>query len=281
VLRKIFMKVKFLRKIISFGSCIIFTVAFGEPTQAAPSKAEIDNHARENGFPRSDYPYYEPVNQCGGEGATSAVPDKYEVASNVAAPTLQDPFRTRRVVIFRADFNNACNTHDRCYMTAGKAREDCDAQFNRDLLSACRNPVIPEPTSVATCVALAQTYANTVYAAGAAFYPNAQAQARRYNSLVNNFIAQSQTTPGSSGIALRNQWSGKCLQTMGQAKDNGSPVNIWDCSNTSNQFWTLTNRGELRNNWSGKCLQTMGQAKDNGSPVNIWDCSNTSNQFWR
>ncbi|REJ55325.1 MAG: hypothetical protein DWQ51_05710 [Microcystis wesenbergii TW10] len=93
-------------------------------------------------------------------------------------------------------------------------------------------------------------------------------------------LDRSQTTPGSSGIALRNQWSGKCLQTMGQAKDNGSPVNIWDCSNTSNQFWTLTNRGELRNKWSGKCLQTMGQAKDNGSPVNIWDCSNTSNQFW-
>ena len=43
--------------------------------------------------------------------------------------------------------------------------------------------------------------------------------------------------PQQSGIALHNQWSGKCLQTMGQAKDNGSPVNIWDCSNTSNQFW--------------------------------------------
>lgn len=37
-------------------------------TQAAPNKAAIDNYARANGFPRSDYPYYENVNGCGGEG---------------------------------------------------------------------------------------------------------------------------------------------------------------------------------------------------------------------
>jgi hypothetical protein len=88
------------------------------------------------------------------------------------------------------------------------------------------------------------------------------------------------TSSSTRGIALHNQWSGKCLQTMGQEKDNGSIVNIWDCTNTTNQSWILSDRGELRNTWSGKCLQTMGQEKDNGSIVNVWDCTSTSNQFW-
>lgn len=194
------MKILNFHHAVSFSSCLLLTLAYSYPTQAAPNKDAIDNYARANGFPRSDCPYYEPVNQCGGEGATSAVPNKYEVAINVPAPTLGNPSRTRRVVTFRADFNNACNNHDSCYMTAGRAREDCDAQLNRDLLSACRNLVIPEPASVATCVALAQTYANTVYASGAAFYPNAQAQAQKYNSLVENFAARQASGILSAGL---------------------------------------------------------------------------------
>jgi hypothetical protein len=84
----------------------------------------------------------------------------------------------------------------------------------------------------------------------------------------------------SGGSEVRNNRSGNCLQTMGEEKANGSTVNIWDCTNSSNQFWTLTSKGELRNNRSGKCLQTMGEEKANGSTVNIWDCTNSSNQSW-
>jgi Golgi nucleoside diphosphatase len=96
-------------------------------------------------------------------------------------------------------------------------------------------------------------------------------------------VAKNTSTPSSpslGGVALHNQWSGKCLQTMGQDRDNGSTVNIWDCTGTSNQVWALSDKGELRNGWSGKCLQTMGQDRDNGSTVNIWDCTGTSNQLW-
>ena len=74
----------------------------------------------------------------------------------------------------------------------------------------------------------------------------------------------SKPSPNLGGVALHNQWSGKCLQTMGQDRDNGSTINIWDCTGTSNQLWALSEKGELRNGWSGKCLQTMGQDRDNG-----------------
>jgi len=110
----------------------------------------------------------------------------------------------------------------------------------------------------------------------------------RANMLQNPGIARQSNdrsdAPGnktSSAFQLRNQWSGKCLQTMGQENSNGSNVNIWDCTNTTNQMWVRTANGELRNQWSGKCLQTMGQENSNGSNVNIWECTNTSNQDWR
>jgi Ricin-type beta-trefoil lectin domain len=107
-----------------------------------------------------------------------------------------------------------------------------------------------------------------------------QAQLLRKILQISTARDSSSTTSLAGGVAFHNQWSGKCLQTMGQDKNNGSAVNIWDCTNTSNQSWILSDRGELRNAWSGKCLQTMGQDRDNSSTVNIWDCTNTSNQFW-
>jgi len=81
------------------------------------------------------------------------------------------------------------------------------------------------------------------------------------------------------GVKLRNGWSGKCLQ-MGQDRNNGSLVSIWDCTNTGKQLWVLTSKGELRNLPSNKCLQTMGQDRENGSSVSTWDCTNTTNQLW-
>jgi hypothetical protein len=64
--------------------------------KAAPSPRDINDYAKQNGFPNSLYPYYEKPNKCGGEGATSIVPDKYEIRSNIPAPTLLDPFKISR-----------------------------------------------------------------------------------------------------------------------------------------------------------------------------------------
>lgn len=165
-------------------------------------------------------------------------------------------------------FRVACNEHDTCYDTFGKSQQECDKAFHNRMLGICKrdhNTIVGRPLRIA-CNGRADAYYSAVRNHGGDAYKQAQANA---------------SGGISGGSALRNQWSDKCLQTMGQENVNGSSANIWDCTNTSNQFWERTSNGEFRNQWSGKCLQTMGQDKENGSAINIWDCTNTSNQFWR
>ena len=80
-----------------------------------PTKEEIDAYARTHGFPDSDYPYAEHINTCGSNDFSSIVPDGWYCVS----------------------FENACRNHDRCYITLGSVREECDERFMKDLQSAC------------------------------------------------------------------------------------------------------------------------------------------------
>jgi hypothetical protein len=186
------MKTRVQRQIVSFSSLALLMIASVLPSHAAPSKDQIDNYARANGFPRSDYPYYENVNQCGGEGATSRVPDKYELK-------VRNPFTGKMHVVFRADFREACDNHDRCYMTAGSNRRECDAKFERDLKNRCGS-IVSNPG----CHAFAKTYSEVVYNVGGEFFPGAQAQARRYNSLVSNIQRTGERFPScGSNIEIR------------------------------------------------------------------------------
>ena len=199
--RSIHMKTRVQRQIVSFTSLALLMIASVLPSHAAPSKDQIDNYARANGFPRSDYPYYETVNECGGEGATSRVPDKYEL--KVFGRT-----------VFRADFRDACNNHDRCYMTAGSNRRECDAKFERDLKSRCGS-IASNPG----CHAFAKTYSEVVYNVGGEFFPGAQAQARRYNSLVSSIqhTGERFDKPGNNG-------SVSCATFCGAVRANGQPA---------------------------------------------------------
>ncbi|MCU7829564.1 MAG: hypothetical protein KZQ85_10905 [Candidatus Thiodiazotropha sp. (ex Myrtea sp. 'scaly one' KF741663)] len=40
---------------------------------------------------------------------------------------------------FVTDFEGACNTHDICYQTIGRSRDNCDTSFRNDLLSSCED----------------------------------------------------------------------------------------------------------------------------------------------
>ncbi|MEW9552971.1 ricin-type beta-trefoil lectin domain protein [Nonomuraea sp. NPDC050783] len=86
-------------------------------------------------------------------------------------------------------------------------------------------------------------------------------------------------TPGTGG-AIRNVWSGRCLDVSGASQANGAQAQIWDCNGQANQSWTATASGELRV-YGGKCLDVSGRATADGSSVIIWDCSGQSNQQWR
>ncbi|MBJ7900953.1 MAG: hypothetical protein GC158_13790, partial [Cyanobacteria bacterium RI_101] len=197
------MKIRFLRRITPFSACFLFTLTSSSfPAQAAPNKAEIDNYARANGFPQSDHPYYENVNGCGGEGwSETAVRDSWGKVS----------------------FREACNNHDRCYMRLGSDVNACDDNFYKDLRASCerdsyiRDPIfnkkIPDPATLSACYPIATTYYSSVRAVGWKWHQGAQAKARRYNDVVQNFL--NQASPVTSAYSRFRLQIGTALHETG------------------------------------------------------------------
>lgn len=110
----------------------------------APNKTQIDAYARSNGFPNSDFPYYEMANECGSGKWCKVVPNGW----------------------YPVPFSGICNKHDRCYLTYGTKQSVCDSQFLEDLQAAMRrgltqktkdipnfpgiNPIFPAKAKVVT-----------------------------------------------------------------------------------------------------------------------------------
>jgi hypothetical protein len=258
------MKIRFLRRIIPFSSCFLLAVAFSYPTQAAPNKAEIDNYAKANGFPRSDYPYYENVNGCGGEGwSETAVRDSYGKVS----------------------FHEACNNHDRCYMTLGSDLNACDDNFYKDLRASCerdsyiRDPFfdtkIPDPATLSACYRIATTYYGSVRAVGWNWHNGAQKKSKEYKNLVQNFTTQSQT---ASLFRIRNRWNPYCLASIGNSKEIDNRVGMGTCD-SSNSIWRWDEQ-QLRNGWNPNCLGSIGNSKEIDNRVVMGSCGQ-SNAVWR
>jgi RHS repeat-associated protein len=72
-------------------------------------------------------------------------------------------------VVLGADFNPACNTHDKCYGTCGVDRKHCDTQFKDMLYAACNSSYNPQ-----TCRYVANRYYNGVRVGGNGPYEAAQ-----------------------------------------------------------------------------------------------------------
>lgn len=197
-----------------------------------PTKEQIDEYARSQGFPNSDYPYYEKVNSCGSGEYCKWVPDGW----------------------YPVSFNNACNNHDRCYMTCGTSQDECDNKFYEDLKAAIKRdlsqntkniplvfspipmktvvggfrgdfkptpidfgiyqlsavaglaPPVPlpigtvlprkvdaiEPTSLVRGLKVAEIYYRVVKGAGGSYHQNSQIQAKKYKELVETYIRRCQ-----------------------------------------------------------------------------------------
>ncbi len=203
------MKVSKLLRIVSFLLCFILTFAYCYPAQAAPSKDAYDNYAKANGFPRSDYPYYENVNGCGGDGwSGTAVRDSWSKVS----------------------FREACNTHDQCFMTIGSNINACDDNFYENLRASCerdsyiREPLtgtkLPDPATLAACYSIATTYYGSVRAVSSVWYNAAQEKAKAYDALLQKFASTairvticnriSSTATYFLNSELKSMESGKC-----------------------------------------------------------------------
>lgn len=126
----------------------------------SPTKAEIDAALKTRGFEDSNYPYYEQPNGC------SNSPDSNWFNSGTG-------------------FKPACDQHDRCYMTFGNSKKDCDDTFLKQMQDICSSG-----TPVKGCDLAADFYAWAVGKFGGGAYQEAQKQANKYNAAVRQFRAE-------------------------------------------------------------------------------------------
>ncbi|MGW0083089.1 non-reducing end alpha-L-arabinofuranosidase family hydrolase [Streptomyces sp. NPDC003393] len=80
--------------------------------------------------------------------------------------------------------------------------------------------------------------------------------------------------------AVRGVGSGRCLDVPNASQNDGTYLQIWDCSGRTNQQWTLTDSNQLTV-YGNKCLDVPGHATTAGTRVQIWTCSGGANQQWR
>ena len=84
--------------------------------------------------------------------------------------------------------------------------------------------------------------------------------------------------PGQSAPIIGVQ-SGRCLDVPGATTNNGTQIQLWDCTGAANQTWTYTSSRQLMV-YGSKCLDASGQGTSNGTAVIIWDCNGQTNQQW-
>ncbi|MFD7902555.1 non-reducing end alpha-L-arabinofuranosidase family hydrolase [Kitasatospora sp. NPDC059747] len=80
--------------------------------------------------------------------------------------------------------------------------------------------------------------------------------------------------------ALRGAGSGRCLDVQNAGRGDGTSLQIYDCSNGTNQLWTSTSGSRLTV-YGDKCLDVPGHATTPGTRVQIWACTGAANQQWQ
>jgi hypothetical protein len=76
---------------------------------------------------------------------------------------------------------------------------------------------------------------------------------------------------------------GKCLDVQGGKETDGTPVQIYTCSDSSAQRWQLQGSGDaysLLNVKSQKCLDVQSSNPANGTKIQIWSCNGSKAQQW-
>ncbi|WP_329126377.1 endo-1,4-beta-xylanase [Streptomyces sp. NBC_01465] len=99
-----------------------------------------------------------------------------------------------------------------------------------------------------------------------------------YTAVLNALNGGSTTTPPTGGGTVKGAGSGRCLDVPNASTADGTQVQLWDCSGSTNQQWTYTAAGELRV-YGNKCLDAGGTG--NGARVQIYSCWGADNQKWR
>jgi hypothetical protein len=83
----------------------------------------------------------------------------------------------------------------------------------------------------------------------------------------------------SSAVELVGGQSGRCVDVPSASTTNGTQVQLYDCSGSTQQLWTNTSSKQLQV-YGNKCLDAYAKGTTNGTAVVIWDCNGGTNQQW-
>lgn len=72
-------------------------------------------------------------------------------------------------------------------------------------------------------------------------------------------------------------WPAYCVDVAGESSENGTPVQLWECTGNKGQEW-IFNNGKLQSVVSSKCLDAGDMQV--GSQLTIWDCDDVPQQQW-
>ena len=98
-------------------------------------------------------------------------------------------------------------------------------------------------------------------------------------SIITNAGIQPSSGGATTG-ALRGVGSSRCLDVPNASQTDGTFLDIWDCTGSAGQQWTLTSSNQLTV-YGSKCLDVPGHATAAGTRVEIWTCNGGANQQWR
>ncbi|MER6736670.1 non-reducing end alpha-L-arabinofuranosidase family hydrolase, partial [Streptomyces puniciscabiei] len=110
-----------------------------------------------------------------------------------------------------------------------------------------------------------------------------------YNAVLTALGGSSGGTPGggiTSGTVytLSDVAAGRVLDEPAGYNGNGTPLQVWDASDASNQQWRAGRNSDgsytLTNVASGRALEIPGGRTANGTPVQIWDSGGGAHQHW-
>jgi poly(hydroxyalkanoate) depolymerase family esterase len=87
------------------------------------------------------------------------------------------------------------------------------------------------------------------------------------------------STGGQSSVEVVGAPSGRCVDVPNASTTNGTQVQLYDCSGSTQQLWTNTSSKQLQV-YGNKCLDAYAKGTTNGTAVVIWDCNSGTNQQW-
>lgn len=73
---------------------------------------------------------------------------------------------------------------------------------------------------------------------------------------------------------------GMCLTTAWQSGDDGSPVQLAQCSGSPQQKWVLNSHEDLVNPAADKCADIIDANPQNGAHLQLWSCNGKAHQKW-